>query len=478
MKKQICAILSLAMLFGAFTGCNQTRPALPESPAPAAESASPDEGTRLADYALPDRFTGDWTGVEGCVNVHADAAISLPEADTVPTATVKRHFFTQADADKIREVFTGSSPFYEEIGSTKQSLQKLLNVYYDMQQGVIPIQLDGGSTQEVLERYIARTKAAIEEAPDESQRTAKDFLLRADTDRPEYENLHGRSEADGKIYHYYIGNTRNSAIGTNAIVYQEGYGDTNSCHAYALDDLPDSLPSVEPAITQTEAMSMADALLERLGLRDMVCGEIQGVNYYAYDSLQSYYPNGSTQTLFDAGYKMRYVRSVGGVPVIHTPNSGSASADGEADLPGWGYEQMEICVNGDGVVYFRWDQPYEQPEIETTAAELLPFGDIQDIFVKMIMVTNEDRLAINLKNGFEVHENMDVHDVTLRLMRVRDKYNGQEGRLIPVWDFWALNRSQAVDPSYSKYVYGDGYDEVVLTVNALDGTVIDRDFGY
>lgn len=480
MKKQICAILALAMLFPTFAGCRQAQTGLPihDSPAAAAEAAAPGGGTRLTDYALPERFTGDWIGVEGYISVHADAAISLPEADTVPTATVKRHFFTQEDADKIREAFTGSSPFYENIDYSKQSLQKLLNVYYDMQQGIIPIQLDGGNTPEVLERYIARTKAKIEEAPDESERIPKNFILQAEANDPENDSLSGCSEADGKLYHYYIGNNRNFSLGTAVIVYRQGYGDTNSCHAYALEALPDSLPSVEPAITQAEAIAMADALLECLGLQDMVCDEIHGVNYYTYDGLRSYYPNGSTQELFDAGYKMRYVRSVGGVPVIYTPNSGAASADGEADIPSWGYEQMEICVNGDGVVYFGWNQPYEQPEPETTAAELLPFSDIQDIFAKMIMVTNEDRLAINIKNGFETHETMDVHDVTLRLMRVRDKYNAQEGRLIPVWDFWALHKAQAVDPSYSKYVYEDGYDEVVLTINALDGTIIDRDFGY
>ncbi|MCI7020628.1 MAG: hypothetical protein MR913_12670 [Clostridiales bacterium] len=62
----------------------------------------------------------------------------------------------------FQEVFTADSPFYEENIVTKQSLQKRLEVYYDMERGVIPIQLDGGNTKEVLEGYIERTKAAIE----------------------------------------------------------------------------------------------------------------------------------------------------------------------------------------------------------------------------------------------------------------------------------------------------------------------------
>ena len=74
--------------------------------------------------------------------------------------------------------------------------------------------------------------------------------------------------------------------------------------------------------------------------------------------------------------------------------------------------------------------------------------------------------------------NINVYDVRLHLMRLRDKYNTTEGTLVPVWDFYGINKLQAEDRAYSKYVYEDGYDEIVLTLNAVDGTVIDRDLGY
>lgn len=485
MKNQICAILAAAMMFSTFAGCQKGQDNFPANKniSNSAGDTAESSGTLLADFPVPERFTGDWTGVEGCVSVHADAAISLPEVDTIPTATVKRHFFTQEDADNLREVFTGDSPFYEENIVTKQSLQKRLEVYYDMERGVIPIQLDGGNTKEVLEGYIERTKAAIEEAPDESDRIPKDFILQKESNYPERDELSGWSETDGRKIYYSIHNMRDFGIGTSATVYLDGYGNNNFCCAYELEEVPDMLTSIEPTISEKEAIAMGDALLERLGVRDMVCDQISAVNYYTVNYLLSYYTDNSIagnsiEQIHDAGYKMRYVRSVGGVPVIYTENPGSASPEGESDLQTWGYEQMEIYVNKDGVVYFLWAQPYEQPKIETTAAELLPFSDIQDIFAKMIMVTNEDLLAINIKNGFAVHESKDVHDVTLRLMRVRDKDNVTEGRLIPVWDFWALDKAHAVDRSYSKYVYEDRYERVVLTINALDGTIIDRDLGY
>lgn len=481
MKKQICALLASILLSFSLAGCQETDPltvhAAAETPPsePIQELAS--HPASLSDYSVPERFTGDWTGVEGCVNVHADAAINLPNVETVPTATVKRHFFTQADADKIREVFTGSSPFYENVNATKQSLQQTLNVYYDMEQGKIPIDTDHATTvEELREYYIEPLKAKIETAPDESERFPADYSLQKDSNNPSWEDLNGWSESDGNKICYTVHNNRDFGVGTVAVVYRDGYGNTGNCHTLDPKELSGPIKS---DTTREDAIAMAGALLERLGVTGMVCNEISEVNYYIPDYTQYYYYGSSSfkSSPCDAGYLMRYVRSVGDIPVAFTNHQGATVPDG-GEFETWGYETMTICVNGDSVVYFRWENPYTQPEIETVSNQLLPFSDIQDIFSKMIMVTNEDLLAQNIANGFEIHKNMDVHDVTLSLMRIRDKDNVTEGRLIPVWDFWAMDKAHVVDRSYSEYVYEGGYDQVILTINALDGSIVNRDFGY
>lgn len=174
---------------------------------------------------------------------------------------------------------------------------------------------------------------------------------------------------------------------------------------------------------------------------------------------------------------MHYVRTVNGFPITYTGRGGSSTPDNE-DIESWAYEEMTVYAAEDGIVYFYWMNPYTEPVVQTADTALMDFGDIQDIFAKMIMVTNEDLKAQNTASGFVCQRNMDVYDVQLHLMRIRDKYNTTEGTLVPVWDFYGINKLQAVDRSYSKYVYEDGYDEIVLTVNAVDGTIIDRGLGY
>lgn len=485
MKKQICALLASVLLSLSLAGCQETDSltvhAAAETPPsePIQELAS--HPASLSDYSVPERFTGDWTGVEGCVNVHADAAINLPNVDAVPTATVKRHFFTQEDADKIREAFTGNSPFYENVYPTKQSLQQTLNVYYDMEQGKIPIDTDHATTvEELREYYIEPLKAEIETAPDEAVRIPADYTLQTDAKHPERDNLRGWSEADGRKFQYRIHNIRDFGVGTSVQVYREEYGNINGVIKCMDEEAAgwSNLDFVEPSTTKDEAIAIANALLEQLGLTDMVCKEINSLIYYKEAPFASYYSNPPLREVFDTGYCMRFIRSVGGIPVTNTGGGSSSPEDGSDKTGGWGYEQIAIWVNGDSVINFYWANPYTQPEIETASNQLLPFSDIQDIFAKMIMVTNEDLLAQNIANGFELHKIMDVHDVTLSLMRIRDKDNVTEGRLIPVWDFWAMDKAHAVDRSYSDLVYEGGYDEVILTINALDGSIVNRKFGY
>ena len=88
------------------------------------------------------------------------------------------------------------------------------------------------------------------------------------------------------------------------------------------------------------------------------------------------------------------------------------------------------------------------------------------------------RPVIFLTNGFETRMDVTITEVSLTLMRIRDKGSSQ-GTIVPVWDFWG---------SWSWYAPGTDTSEVMqngvscrqpmLTLNAVDGTVVSRLFGY
>ncbi|MGN0977146.1 MAG: DUF6034 family protein [Faecousia sp.] len=473
-KRILCAALGAVTALSVCTGCKNTQaPAADLSQTEPAVSAQAGGAGFLSAMEVPERFTGDWTGVDGLVTVHMDATVSLPKTDAIPTAAVERRFFTQEEADRLREAFTKCNPFYEEQ-LTKQYLQPTLERYYAMERGELPIDLDGGNTKEVLEQYIENVKAAIEKAPDDSERIPADTTLRPDPKGTFDEQLTGWSEVDGNRVYIRITNDSNFGITTQALAYREGYGYTNGCYCVDFHDF-DNPP--ELSMTEADAIAMGDALMTSLGQESMVCEQIMPVVYTSGNGDEHYPTFHGEPSVLDSGYEMRYVRTVNGFPIAYTGRGGSATPDNE-DIESWAYEEMTIYAAKDGIVYFYWMNPYTEPVVQTPDTALMDFGDIQDIFTKMIMVTNEDLKAQNSANGFVCLRNIDVYNVRLHLMRIRDKYNTTEGTLVPVWDFYGINKLQAEDRAYSKYVYEDGYDEIVLTLNAVDGTVIDRDLGY
>ena len=74
---------------------------------------------------------------------------------------------------------------------------------------------------------------------------------------------------------------------------------------------------------------------------------------------------------------------------------------------------------------------------------------------------------------------VEITKVSLSLMRIRDK-GSLQGTIVPVWDFWGTwDWYDAAPNAYGYNEKGASYaTEPMLTLNAVDGTVVSRLFGY
>lgn len=473
MKKRITLMLMAAALI--MSGCRKEENAAPEMTVgqsmvvEAAQSGDKSAHASLID--LPEGFTGDWTGVDGYVVVHADAQFELPDVSGLPVATVERKTFEQADADKLLDVFLEGSTLYREPGVTKQEAQERLEYYRAVERGEIAYEGDG--TIDRVPKLIEYYEGLVKTAPDEDERFTAPTTFQTD-DTWNDESISGFAEVDGKTVHISIYNDSHSR--NQACFYVDGYGDVNFTNVYGVD--VDSKPDFE----KEAAVEMGDELINSLAIGSFACGQVRAVVYYD--------DNGD---VFDNGYEMEYVRTVNGCPVAYCPRyeitpdgdiwmlpaaTGTALPENDSSADVWGYERVTVYVNKTGVVYFQWQNPYSEPEIQTVDSQLMDFSDIADIFAKMIMVKNSDQKLINEKNGFSVTKNIAVDKVSLSLMRIRDKDNYAQGLIVPVWDFWGTDGYEAENESYGDLVYNGKYYTVQLTVNAIDGTIVDRELGY
>ena len=169
------------------------------------------------------------------------------------------------------------------------------------------------------------------------------------------------------------------------------------------------------------------------------------------------------------GYGIHFTRVLDGIPVTYTYSNGTTIEDGVTSA--WPYETLDVIYDGEGIANFKWINPYNIEKMSDETVFLIPFSDIQSIFEEMILKKYGDFFE---KSDAEV--SFEIKEVRLGYMRVMEKGNVMEGTMIPVWDFFGDETIVYKDGSES-YTYGGSYASW-LTINALDGTVIDRDLGY
>lgn len=481
MKQLACMLLVALMLLTLFTGCSsgQTVETLPGlTPATGTEWTAQPKAEKT--YEVPDRFTGEWIGLEDTFTVKADAEILLPEdVDRLSTTKVTRHFFTQEEADKVMEVFLKGNPLYENIYATKESLQKLLEHYEAIQRGEIPYEHDG--TIDRVPGMIEGIKKNMETAPHEGEKFLADAKFHPEVlaegtvqygESPIKEMIEGYGEADGRTLHCYMVNSTASGVqGEEITVWEEGYGDTmGPCLTQPLDRL-------SPVSGNEQAEKVGDDLMKALGLEVYTCDQVIPVQYAKQMLVEDNerYSTYRNEPTGENGYLLEYVRVVNGLPLTKTNFDGTAIEENAPYIGCWRYEQIQIYVLGDRVVYFRWTNPYEVTDIQP-AGKLMDFQQIQEVFAKMIFVKNDYWLNINKQNGFPTFRDLDIDKVQLTLMRVRPKDSVTEGRIIPVWDFWGTETSrwdQGTGEMTGEPRYG-----VLISINAIDGTLVDREIGY
>lgn len=484
MKRKISFLMAAVMAVSMFTGCQKSSDpnAVTEKPLDnkmeAAQTAS--TGSSFEDQLnLPNRFTGEWTGLDGCFHVTADADIALPALDAIPTATVTRKPFSQEDADKLLNYFIQNNTLYRSLGTNKQEAQARLEKYYAVQRGEIPItDVTTDHTIDELPDLIAHWEAYVKTAPENSEvEVSRDFQRHDFCD----EWIYGYAYVGDKTVHVRIEN--DADLSDAAYFYVAGYGDPSSSNidAYYIDEMTeDERSGITVQMDENKAKQIGDFLMKDLGIENVVCDVSRPVVYF----------NAGNET----GYALEYVRQVNGFPIsrcdiydftadgrtlIYNGGEGASYPANDPARNGlWAYEKITVYVAEEGVVYFRWRNPYSVPVIQTENTQLMSFQDISDIFAKMIFVKNHFWLEANEENGFVLNHNVNVDRVELNLMRIRDKNNYSEGTLIPVWDFWAKTSVSPEDESKRNYVDTSAYYEVVLTINAIDGTVIERELGY
>lgn len=461
MKKRPLQITACLLAMSLLTGCGaQAAPAEPTTISQAAlleKSAQPQDS-----YTFPEKFTGDWKGQEGRLTIHADAKVEAPQGVILPTATVEPRDFTQADVDNLVRVLLKGQTLYAHT-QTKQELQdwadKIRSPQWTPDPGkglTTPAQIEQ-ERQRILADYDAMLATAPEEVP----------VIHGFSDSPKENRISGWAMVDGEKYEVSVDNSTDATSSDFAEIVRQAYNYSGS----------NGNPEYWGDITKDEAIAQGDALIQELGLTHMVLDDAQ---------------------LADNGtWRLYYVPTVNGLRLPSIQERVENHIEGYTDTLYWRYTGWEeenpdtvhwpmecifLDVGKEGVLSFSWFNPATVPVVKQTQTSLLPFEEIAAIADAMLPVVvigpHESRSLVEIDqiNGDTSYMDVEITKVSLSLMRIRDK-GSLHGTIVPVWDFWGSQNWYGFEGPYGQK--GSRITtQPMLTLNAIDGSVVSRLFGY
>ena len=225
-------------------------------------------------------------------------------------------------------------------------------------------------------------------------------------------------------------------------------------------------PDAEPCAESEAAKAIAEEFMQRSGLSEtFVLERVQAVSP-AEDG------TGSSKEI--TGYEFSYVPVYDGVKAQpYWTTSGSDTAQQKAaekglhEMPEFdaylGPENMIVTVENGRIVHLDWSNYVARGERINENVKLLPFSEIEKAFKNAIFT------------GYFTDEGVDrtliVTRVELNLMRMKRKDVKDAYYIVPVWDFLGYSPD-----------WGDGeparLNNAYVTINAVDGTRINRTNGY
>lgn len=128
-------------------------------------------------------------------------------------------------------------------------------------------------------------------------------------------------------------------------------------------------------------------------------------------------------------------------------------------------ESLCVIIDDEGIQDLYWYQPYDIVDTLQEDCSLLPFDSIMQVARSILPLT----LVSYEREGTGAKAR--ITDIRLGYLRVMRPDQPDTLTLIPVWDFYG---SVTFNGSYVQNWACHSW----LTINAIDGTVIDRQYGY
>ena len=232
--------------------------------------------------------------------------------------------------------------------------------------------------------------------------------------------------------------------------------------------------------TEEEAQAAAEQLLKDLGMS----GQWKFQTCYRQDLSRADQPDkkgGYT-------YNLRFLPVYENFPLSDLPYP-SMEWDEERYAPFYNYEELEIIIADGEVVHVSWSSPLDVT-VENPAVAELSFDQIMERFGEQMEASYPLDWFQHGETCFKVHEaEIKITEIQRGFARILVPDATMEYYLIPAWSFYGVIGTRYDDQTKLSYGYDttDDLGNTVhheekpvhrLTLNALDGSVVNTLLGY
>lgn len=226
--------------------------------------------------------------------------------------------------------------------------------------------------------------------------------------------------------------------------------------------------------SRMEAEQMAVELAHKIApdLSLNAKGILDGEQYAVGNTDKEIASNWDDNLLIPNAYFFVFTKTVNGIPVTPTQHSGGNPPDAEyAYLPSYEDERLNIVISDTGIDNIFYRTPYIIDKIlQENIVTLLPFEQIVEIAVSILPL----KIAAQESRDLSAHTAISIQRISFGYMRVQSRAQPGVFELLPVWDFFGTESTHADTWEY----HANGAIDSYLTINAMDGLIIDREYGY
>jgi hypothetical protein len=413
------------------------------------------------------------------VTVDIDAEVINRQPQNIPVAKIVPSSYTQEEWLHMVDVFFGNKELYTSKMTKEDYDQYIVKLRYRLTNDEELLKSDyadaGGITdiadirahyQEHLEKVIEKR----EDAPDERQRTDYETAV----------NSGGGLDVLVKTREGFWGNVRSSFM----TAFNDGdyyYRSRDWC-------MPEYISPDYSDTDFLEAKQKAINIVAEMGIDNYVFSDayFQEDHAHTSDGMQ-WYGTKYFVFCFDAiigNSAMDATKAFTVAPSLVDMSGKDGFEDVEAPhydkmIP---YDRLEVWVEGDKVVQFSHRYPIEVTQIINDNVDIaIDYTQAIELAKKFAYTAYID------PRGFNVQAKLDISRIELALIRIKEK-DTRDDIVVPVWNFCGTYRfkhsdSEYVDPETDEdgWAVREGIKEfadVLITINALDGTIVNTARGY